>query len=131
MSESLRLSTTLRADKADYFDVKINPRFTAVYAPSEALSIRASYQSGYRFPSIFEGFSNINSGGVKRVGGLRIMSNGIFENSWLRSSIDAFTAAYNKSINTEGLSKSAAIEKIKAFTTQYIHVFAPRIYSLT
>ncbi len=123
LSESLRLSATLRADKADYFDTKINPRFTVVYAPSDALSIRASYQSGYRFPSIFEGFSNINSGGVKRVGGLRIMSKGIFENSWLRSSVDAYTAAYNKSINTEGLSKSAAIEKNKGILQRNTYTY--------
>lgn len=112
-SETLRLSATLRADKADYFDVKLNPRFTAVYAPSDALNIRVSYQSGFRFPSIFEGFSNINSGGVKRVGGLRVMSNGIFENSWLRSSIDAFATAVNKGVNTDGLTKTAAIAKYK------------------
>ncbi|MBL7815966.1 MAG: TonB-dependent receptor [Saprospiraceae bacterium] len=113
LSETLLLSATLRADKSDYFDIKFNPRFTAVYAPSDALNVRVSYQSGYRFPSIFEGFSNINSGGVKRVGGLRVMSNGIFENSWLRSSIDAFTTAVNKGVNTEGLTKTAAIAKYK------------------
>jgi iron complex outermembrane receptor protein len=113
LSETLRLSATLRADKSDYFDIKLNPRFTAVYAPSDAVNVRISYQSGYRFPSIFEGFSNINSGGVKRVGGLKIMSTGIFENSWLRSSIDAFTTAVNKGVNTEGLTKTAAIAKYK------------------
>ncbi|MFM9951709.1 MAG: TonB-dependent receptor domain-containing protein [Saprospiraceae bacterium] len=79
---------------------------------------RIAYQSGYRFPSIFEGFSNINSGGVKRVGGLRVMSNGIFENSWLRASIDAFQAAVNKSVNTEGLSQAAAMEQHKNLLQQ-------------
>ena len=112
-SGKLRLGATLRADKADYFDLKINPRFTLVYAASEAFSINVSYQSGYRFPSIFEGFSNINSGGVKRVGGLPVMSHGIFENSWLRSSIDSFSTAVNKGVNTQGLTKAAAIDKYK------------------
>jgi outer membrane receptor protein involved in Fe transport len=111
LDNKLRLNFTIRADKADYFDWKFNPRLSAVYSPNENLHWRLSYQSGYRFPSIFEGFSNINSGGVKRVGGLRVMSNGIFENSWLRSSIDAFQTAVNKSVNTEGLSQKAAIEK--------------------
>ena len=114
LDNKLRLNFTLRADKADYFDWKFNPRLSAVYSPNENMHWRVSYQSGYRFPSIFEGFSNINSGGVKRVGGLRVMSNGIFENSWLRSSIDAFQTAVNKSVNTEGLSQKAAIEKNKA-----------------
>ena len=39
------------------------------------------------------------------------MSNGIFENSYLRVSIDAFQAAVNKDVNTGGLTKAQAIEK--------------------
>ncbi len=83
--EKLRLGATIRMDKSDYFNVKFTPQFTAVYSPKETISFRASYQNGYRFPSIFEGFSNVNSGGVKRVGGLRIMSDGIFENSFTKA----------------------------------------------
>lgn len=110
-SEKLKLATTLRADKNNYFPVKWNPRITAVYSPTVAHNIRFSYQNGYRFPSIFEGFSNINSGGVKRVGGFPVMSNGIFENGYFRSSVDVFQAAVNKDINTNGLSKDEAIIK--------------------
>lgn len=109
----LTLSAALRASGYEYFKLKFNPRLTGVYALSKTQFIRFSYQNGYRFPSIFEGFSNINSGGVKRVGGLKVMSNGIFENSWLKSSIDAFQAAVNKDVNTQGFSQTAAIEKNK------------------
>lgn len=112
--KKLRLSATLRADKADYFDLKFTPRFTAVYSPKEEINFRASYQSGYRFPSIFEGFSNVNSGGVKRVGGLRIMSDGIFENSYTKASIDKFQAQVTSDINTLGLTQAQAIDKNKA-----------------
>ena len=110
-NKKLKLGTTLRADKNDYYVITFNPRFSAVYSPSVKSNFRVSYQSGYRFPSLFEGFSNVNSGGVKRVGGLKIMSNGVFENSWLKSSIDAFKAAVIKDVNTAGLSKDAAIKK--------------------
>lgn len=109
--KKLKLGATLRADKNDYFHTTFNPRFSAVYAPSVQGNFRISYQSGYRFPSLFEGFSNVNSGGVKRVGGLKVMSNGVFENSWLKSSIDAFKAAVIKDVNTGGLTKAAAIKK--------------------
>ncbi|MDR6763012.1 iron complex outermembrane receptor protein [Flavobacterium sp. 2755] len=109
----LRLGATIRIDKADYFDAKFTPQFTAVYSPKEALNFRASYQNGYRFPSIFEGFSNVNSGGVKRVGGLRIMSDGIFENSYTKASIDKFQAQVNSDVNTNGLTQAQAIEKNK------------------
>lgn len=112
-SEKLRLSAAIRADKADYFDLKFTPRITAVCSPKEEINFRVYYQSGYRFPSIFEGFSNVNSGGVKRVGGLRIMSDGIFENSYTKVSIDKFQAQVTSDINTLGLTQAQAIEKNK------------------
>ncbi|MEN2415812.1 TonB-dependent receptor [Flavobacterium mesophilum] len=112
-AHKLRLGATIRMDKADYFEAKFTPQFTAVYSPKESLNFRASYQNGYRFPSIFEGFSNVNSGGVKRVGGLRIMSDGIFENSYTKASIDKFQAQVNSDVNTAGLTQAQAIEKNK------------------
>ncbi|WP_456313579.1 TonB-dependent receptor [Pseudomonas shirazensis] len=112
-NSKLRLGATIRIDKADYFEAKFTPQFTAVYSPKETINFRASYQNGYRFPSIFEGFSNVNSGGVKRVGGLRIMSDGIFENSYTKASIDKFQAEVNSDVNTNGLSQAQAIEKNK------------------
>lgn len=112
-NKKLRISATIRADKADYFNWKFNPRFTVVYSPKEVINIRAAYQSGYRFPSIFEGFSNVNSGGVKRVGGLKIMSEGVFENSYTKASIDAFQAKVNNDVNTLGSTQAQAIEKNK------------------
>ncbi|WP_216726826.1 TonB-dependent receptor [Hymenobacter siberiensis] len=109
-AEKLRLTATLRADKNDYFNLKINPRFTAVLSPTPRQNFRLSYQSGYRFPSLFEGFSNVNSGQVKRIGGLRVMSDGVFENSYLRSSIDRFNAAVTAGINgTPGQTRAQAI----------------------
>ncbi|MEO6979136.1 MAG: TonB-dependent receptor, partial [Mucilaginibacter sp.] len=108
----LTLSATLRADRNDYFDLKLNPRLTAVFSPVAEQNIRVSFQSGYRFPSIFEAFSNVNSGGVKRIGGLRVVSNGIFENSYLRTSIDAFQAAVKNDFN-QGVPTNTAIENEK------------------
>ncbi|UOG73132.1 TonB-dependent receptor [Hymenobacter tibetensis] len=108
LDERIRLTATLRADKNDYFTVCFNPRFTAVYSPVRQHNFRLSYQSGYRFPSLFEGFSNVNSGQVKRIGGLRVMSNGVFENSYLRSSIDAFNSAVTAAVNATTSPGSAA-----------------------
>lgn len=113
LHDKLQLSAVLRGTGYEYFNLKWNPRLTAVYEVTRNNSVRFSYQNGYRFPGIFEGFSNINSGGVKRVGGLKVMSNGVFENSWLKSGIDAFVAAVNKDVNTQGLTQSAAMEKNK------------------
>src|SRR5258706_3257745 len=111
MADKLKIGASLRADKNDYFSLKWNPRLTAVYSPAADHNFRFSFQSGYRFPSLFEAYSNVNSGGVKRVGGLPVMSNGIFENAYLRASIDAFQAAVNSDVNRLGLTKDAAIVK--------------------
>ena len=117
LANKIRLTATLRVDKNDYFDVKFNPRFTAVFSPTPRHNFRVSYQSGYRFPSLFEGFSNVNSGQVKRIGGLRVMSDGVFENSYLRGSIDAFTAAVTKTANanaTPGLTPAQKTQQAVA-----------------
>ncbi len=108
--KKLKAGVSLRADKNDYFSTTWNPRFTLVYSPAFKNNFRIAWQSGSRFPGLFEGFSNVNSGGVKRVGGLKVMSSGVFENSWLKSSIDAFQAAVTKDVNTTGISKNEAIK---------------------
>lgn len=113
LDRKIILGATIRMDKADYFNTKFTPQLTTVYAPKETISFRVSYQNGYRFPSIFEGFSNVNSGGVKRVGGLRIMSDGIFENSYTKASIDKFQSQVNNDVNTLGITQAQAIEKNK------------------
>ena len=132
LNKTLKLGATLRADKNNYFHTTINPRFSAVYSPSLNSNFRVSYQSGYRFPSLFEGFSNVNSGGVKRVGGLKVMSNGVFENSWLKSSIDAFKAAVIKDVNTGGLTKDAAIKNNQTMLVKnsYTYLVPEHIKSL-
>lgn len=118
LNEKIRLTATLRADKNDYFDLKFNPRFTAVYSPGQRANFRLSYQSGYRFPSLFEGFSNVNSGQVRRIGGLRVMSDGVFENSYLRASIDQFTAAVTAAANANTASGLTPAQKTQLAVAQ-------------
>ena len=112
-SNKLKFSATMRADKNDHFTLKVNPRLTMVYLLIEQQTLRFSYQSGFRFPSIFEAFSNVNSGGVKRIGGLKVVSSGVFENSYLRASIDAFQTAVKNGFN-QGMTTNAAILKEKS-----------------
>lgn len=109
LRDRLHLNAALRYDQNEYFKGIFNPRVAAVYHGPENHYFRLSYQNGYRFPSLFEAFSNVNSGGVKRVGGLPVMSRGIFEDSYIRTSVDAFTAAVNQQVNQQGLPLPAAI----------------------
>lgn len=107
----LKINAVVRVDKNQYYEPKINPRIALVYSPTQQHNIRVSIQNGYRFPSIFEAFSNINSGGRKRIGGLPIMSSGIFENSYTQSSITSFQSAVQTDVNKNGLTLANAISK--------------------
>jgi outer membrane receptor protein involved in Fe transport len=109
LTNKIKLGGILRADKNDYFQLEWSPRFTVVYSPVYRHNFRLSFQSGYRFPSIFEAYSNVNSGGVKRVGGLSVMSHGIFENAWLQSTITTFQEAVLNDINANGMTQNEAI----------------------
>jgi len=113
LGKKIKVNAVLRIDKNQYFAPKLNPRIAVVYSPVNQHNFRVALQQGFRFPSLFEAFSNINSGGVKRVGGLPVMSNGIFENSYLRASIDAFQAANTNDVNRNGLTVAQAIDKNK------------------
>lgn len=129
---NLKLGAIIRGDKNDYFDLMFTPRFTAVYSPVNTQHFRVSYQSGYRYPSIFEAYSNVNSGGVKRVGGLPAMSHGIFENAWLASSITTFQSAVLNDINKNGLTQNEAITKNKGILKKnpYTYIKAEHVKSM-
>jgi outer membrane receptor protein involved in Fe transport len=111
--DRLKLTGSVRVDKNSYFAARLNPRVAVVYSPTEAHNLRASFQNGYRFPSLFEAFSNVNSGGVRRVGGIPLLAGDLFERSYFRTSIDVFQAAINADVNTNRLTMQQAIEKNK------------------
>lgn len=110
LADKLKITASVRVDKTEYFDAKLNPRIAAVYSPSDLNNFRASYQNGYRFPTLFEGFAYVNNGGVRRLGGLPVIAQplNVFENSYLNSSVTAFKNAVNADINN-GVSKNTAI----------------------
>lgn len=112
INNKLKLIGSVRVDKNKYFDPKVNPRFAAVYELNSNNYIRASYQNGFRFPTLFEGFSTVNNGGVIRYGGLKVISSHLqlFENSYVRKSVDDFQAAVLKDINA-GVPQNEAILK--------------------
>ncbi|HYE54835.1 MAG TPA: TonB-dependent receptor, partial [Chitinophagaceae bacterium] len=115
LNEKLKVVGSLRIDKTEYFSPKLNPRLAVVYTLAEKHNFRVSYQNGYRFPTLFEGFSFVDNGGIKRLGGLKIMSEyfNVFENSYIRASQDAFIAAVNRDVNTNGMNQNDAIVKNK------------------
>ncbi|WP_160716207.1 TonB-dependent receptor [Chitinophaga solisilvae] len=112
-NDALKLTGSLRYDKNEQFAGKINPRIAVVYSIKDKHNFRVSWQNGFRFPSLFEAYSFVNNGQVRRVGGLAFIEDGLgyFKNSYLTSSVDAFNVAVNKTINAEHISKEAAAAK--------------------
>ena len=111
LSDKLKLVASLRWDKNQYYSAKFNPRVAAVYTLDDKHNFRVSFQNGFRFPTLFEGFSTVNNGGVIRFGGINLLSERLhlFENSYLRSSVDAFQAAITADVNNTGVSREQAI----------------------
>ncbi|MDO7876480.1 TonB-dependent receptor [Hymenobacter sp. ASUV-10] len=97
LHDRLKLTTSLRADYNPEFSPKLNPRVAAVYTVAEKHNVRASYQNGWRFPSLFEALSFVNNGNVRRVGGLARVNEGLnyLDNSYTLASISQFNAAVN------------------------------------
>ncbi|MDO7886483.1 TonB-dependent receptor [Hymenobacter cheonanensis] len=97
LADKLKLTASLRVDYNPEFTAKVNPRLAAVYTLAEKHNFRASYQNGWRFPSLFEALSFVNNGNVRRVGGLARVNEGLnyLQNSYTRTSIDQFNAAVN------------------------------------
>lgn len=119
LKDKLNLVASVRADKQQYFDLKFNPRLAAVYSIKDKVHVRVAFQNGFRFPTLFEGFSYVDNGGIKRLGGLEILSGNlnIHENSYTRVSQDEFNNAVKEDLNN-GLTEVQAIEKNKGKLVQ-------------
>lgn len=104
-----------RIDNNPEFSPKLDPRIGIVYTVAEKHNFRASYQTGYRFPSLFEALSFLNNAGVRRVGGLARVNQGLgfLENSYTLASNDIFTATVTADV-AKGLSKNDAALKNKS-----------------
>lgn len=110
IDDKLKITGSVRVDKTEYFTPKVNPRIALVYSPSEQHNLRVSYQNGYRFPTLFEGFAFVNNGGVRRLGGLKVTAGtlNVFENSYLNSSVTAYKNAVNADISA-GINKNTSL----------------------
>jgi iron complex outermembrane recepter protein len=111
LDNNLKIIASVRVDKNKYFSPKVNPRIAAVYTLNENHNFRVSIQNGYRFPTLFEGFSAVNNAGEIRYGGIEILTKDlrIFENSYVRTTVDAFQKAILNDVNKKGKSTDQAI----------------------
>ncbi|WP_439558864.1 TonB-dependent receptor [Dyadobacter sp.] len=94
--ERLKLTLSGRYDKNENFDGRFTPRASAVFSPTENHHFRASYQTGFRNPTVSDQFIKLNVGPIIILGGAPVNSQGLnaYENSVTIASFSAFANAF-------------------------------------
>lgn len=100
LNEKLKLTVSGRYDKNENFVGRFTPRASVVYSPGEAHHFRASYQTGFRNPTIGDQYIKLNVGPIIILGGAPVNSQGLnaYENSFTAASVGAFASAFGAQV---------------------------------
>jgi outer membrane receptor protein involved in Fe transport len=94
--DKLKVTLSGRYDKNQNFDGQFTPRASAVFSPTERHNFRASYQTGFRNPTISDQYIKLDVGSILILGGAPINSQGmnVYENSYTAASVGAFGSGF-------------------------------------
>jgi hypothetical protein len=83
INDQLRVTGAFRFDKNQYFEAQYTPRFSLIYFPdkNKEHSIRGTFQTAYRFPSIADQWVDVNAGIFRTIGGMPGVQNNYNFNS--------------------------------------------------
>jgi outer membrane receptor protein involved in Fe transport len=70
LDNRLRLTASLRMDAAKNYDPIFTPRFNAVFKASQNQSIRASFQTAFRYPTMQNQYIDLDLGRIRLIAGL-------------------------------------------------------------
>jgi len=95
LEDKLKFTLSGRYDKNENFEGSFTPRASAVFSPDEKNHFRASYQTGFRNPTIGDQYIKLNVGPIIILGGAPVNSQGLnaYENSYTAASVGVFAAA--------------------------------------
>jgi iron complex outermembrane recepter protein len=93
LDDRLRLTASLRYDKNENFDGQFNPRISSVIRVAESQNIRASYQTGFRFPTTQGQYIDLDVLTARLLGGLNqtVEPYNVTENAFTLESVERFT----------------------------------------
>jgi len=96
LKDHLKLTISGRYDKNENFAGRFTPRASAVFSPNENHHIRASYQTGFRNPTISDQFIKLNVGPIIILGGAPVNARCLnaYENSVTIASFSQFASAF-------------------------------------
>lgn len=142
--DKLKLTVSARYDKNENFEGRFTPRASMVYSPLKNHFFRASYQTGFRNPTIGDQYIKLNVGPIIILGGAPVNSEGTgaYKNSYTAASVGAFGQAAGAALG-QGASFPDAInnnisklqqsdvpyikpEQVKSFEIGYKGVFDNR-----
>jgi iron complex outermembrane recepter protein len=114
LEDKIKLTFSGRYDKNESFKGNFTPRGSVVYSPRENHNIRASYQTGFRNPTVPDQYIKLNVGPIIILGGAPANSRGLnaYENSVNASSLGAFFGGFQQDLQN-GLAFPDAVLKNK------------------
>ncbi|MBK8567118.1 MAG: TonB-dependent receptor [Saprospiraceae bacterium] len=100
--DKLKLTVSGRYDKNESFDGNFTPRASAVFSPTSNHSFRASYQTGFRNPTVPDQYIKLNVGPIIILGGAPANTKGTnaYENSVYASSLGPFFGNFEQLLQT-------------------------------
>ncbi|MET3125578.1 outer membrane receptor protein involved in Fe transport [Arcicella rosea] len=115
LEDKLKLTLSGRYDKNENFNGSFTPRASAVFSPSENHNFRASYQTGFRNPTVPDQFIKLNVGPIIILGGAPANSVGLnaYENSFTAASVGAFASGFSSDLQ-KGVPFPTAVENNKS-----------------
>lgn len=115
LEDKLKLTLSGRYDKNENFNGSFTPRASAVFSPSENHNFRASYQTGFRNPTVPDQFIKLNVGPIIILGGAPANSAGLnaYENSFTAASVGAFASGFSSDLQ-KGVPFPTAVENNKS-----------------
>lgn len=95
LKDKVKITLSGRYDKNENFEGRFTPRASAVISPTENHHFRASYQTGFRNPTIGDQYIKLNVGPIIILGGAPVNAAGTnaYENSYTAASVGAFASA--------------------------------------
>ncbi len=100
LSESLKITGSIRYDKNQNFDGRFTPRASAVYTVAKNHNFRTSFQTGFRNPTPGDQYIKLNAGPITILGGVPDNSRGmnVYENSFTSTSLGPFFGAFQQAM---------------------------------
>lgn len=111
LQDKLKLTVSGRYDKNQSFDGNFTPRASLVFSPQPAHNFRASYQTGFRNPTVPDQYIKLNVGPIIILGGApqNVEGTNAYENSVYASSLGPFFGNFQQMLQTGTPSPDAVV----------------------